>query len=162
MDASSQSFPAFCAGKAALQQLSLPRRAPPSMIYINARLACTTCVRPAGSLLPKHIPDKPSARMFVPLITEPMFWIAVIPAMIFLGLAKAGFFGVDITAPPPLALYLPPLESAALREVLERPNSHARFRVDAHSPFQLHRSNVAATGTPALCIVSVTDLLLSG
>jgi len=75
---------------------------------------------------------------------------------------QTGFFGVDITAPSPLALYLPPLESAALREVLERPNSHARFRVDAHSPFQLHRSNVAATRTTALCIVSVTDLLLSG
>ena len=69
--------------------------------------------------------------------------------------------GVDITAPPPLALYLPPPEAAVLREVLERPNSHARFRIDAHSPFQLHRSNVAATRTRALCIVSVTDLLLS-
>src|ERR1019366_5932031 len=30
--------------------------------------------------------------------------------------------------------------NAVLREVLGRPNSHARFRVDAHSPFQLRRS----------------------
>jgi uncharacterized membrane protein YfcA len=52
--------------------------------------------------------------MFAPLITEPMFYIAAIPAVIFLGLAKGGFSGVGTAATPLLALYLPPLEAAAL------------------------------------------------
>lgn len=52
--------------------------------------------------------------MFAPLITESMFYVAAIPAVIFLGLAKGGFSGVGTAATPLLALYLPPLEAAAL------------------------------------------------
>src|SRR5450830_1514733 len=52
--------------------------------------------------------------MFAPLITEPMFYVIAIPAVIFLGLAKGGFSGVGTAATPLLALYLPPLEAAAL------------------------------------------------
>ena len=48
------------------------------------------------------------------LITEPYFYAAAIPAVIFLGLAKGGFAGVGTAATPLLALYLPPLEAAAL------------------------------------------------
>ena len=52
--------------------------------------------------------------MFAPLITEPTFYFIAIPAVIFLGLAKGGFSGVGTAATPLLALYLPPLEAAAL------------------------------------------------
>ena len=52
--------------------------------------------------------------MFAPVITEPIFYFIAIPAVIFLGLAKGGFSGVGTAATPLLALYLPPLEAAAL------------------------------------------------
>lgn len=49
-----------------------------------------------------------------PIITDPFFYAVAIPAVIFLGLSKGGFSGVGIAATPLLALYLPPLEAAAL------------------------------------------------
>ena len=49
-----------------------------------------------------------------PIISDPYFYCAAIPAVIFLGLAKGGFSGVGTAATPLLALYLPPLEAAAL------------------------------------------------
>jgi len=52
--------------------------------------------------------------MLVPIISEPRFYAFAIPAVIFLGLAKGGFSGVSAAATPLLALYLPPLEAAAL------------------------------------------------
>ena len=52
--------------------------------------------------------------MLTPIITEPQFYAVAIPAVIFLGLAKGGFTGVSTAATPLLALYLPPLEAAAL------------------------------------------------
>jgi uncharacterized membrane protein YfcA len=52
--------------------------------------------------------------MFASLITEPTFYAIAIPAVIFLGLSKGGFSGVGTAATPLLALYLPPLEAAAL------------------------------------------------
>ena len=52
--------------------------------------------------------------MLAPIITEPLFYVFAIPAVIFLGLAKGGFAGVAVAATPLLALYLPPLEAAAL------------------------------------------------
>jgi uncharacterized membrane protein YfcA len=48
------------------------------------------------------------------IITDPIFYAVAIPAVIFLGLSKGGFSGVGIAATPLLALYLPPLEAAAL------------------------------------------------
>jgi len=48
------------------------------------------------------------------IITEPLFYFVAIPAVILLGLAKGGFSGLGIAATPLLALYLPPLEAAAL------------------------------------------------
>jgi uncharacterized protein len=48
------------------------------------------------------------------IITEPLFYAVAIPAVIFLGLAKGGLSGVGTAATPLLALYLPPLEAAAL------------------------------------------------
>ena len=48
------------------------------------------------------------------IITEPVFYFVAIPAVILLGLAKGGFSGLGIASTPLLALYLPPLEAAAL------------------------------------------------
>ncbi|HWM83024.1 MAG TPA: sulfite exporter TauE/SafE family protein [Pseudolabrys sp.] len=48
------------------------------------------------------------------IITEPLFYVVAIPAVIFLGLAKGGITGVGTAATPLLALYLPALEAAAL------------------------------------------------
>ncbi len=52
--------------------------------------------------------------MLASLITEPGFYAIAIPAVVMLGLAKGGFSGVGTAATPLLALYLPPLEAAAL------------------------------------------------
>jgi uncharacterized membrane protein YfcA len=49
-----------------------------------------------------------------PLIADPLFWLAVIPAVVLLGLAKGGFAGVGSASTPLLALVLPPLEGAAI------------------------------------------------
>jgi len=48
------------------------------------------------------------------IITEPLFYAVAIPAVILLGLAKGGLAGIGIASTPLLALYLPPLEAAAL------------------------------------------------
>src|SRR3974390_2520272 len=47
-------------------------------------------------------------------ITDPVFYAFAVPAVVFLGLAKGGFSALTIAATPLLALYLPPLEAAAL------------------------------------------------
>ncbi len=52
--------------------------------------------------------------MFGPIITQPLFYAFAVPAVIFLGVAKGGFSGASIAATPLLAIYLPPLEAAAL------------------------------------------------
>ncbi|CAN5303383.1 sulfite exporter TauE/SafE family protein [soil metagenome] len=49
-----------------------------------------------------------------PLITEPVFYFVAIPSVILPGLSKGGFAGLGIASTPLLALYLPPLEAAAL------------------------------------------------
>jgi uncharacterized membrane protein YfcA len=48
------------------------------------------------------------------IITEPVFYFVAIPAVILLGLAKGGFSGLGTASTPLLAMYLPPLEAAAL------------------------------------------------
>jgi uncharacterized protein len=48
------------------------------------------------------------------IITDPYFYLLAIPAVIALGLSKGGFAGVGAIATPLTALYLPPLEAAAL------------------------------------------------
>jgi hypothetical protein len=52
--------------------------------------------------------------MLTPIISEPAFYAVAIPAVVFLGLAKGGFSALATGATPLLALYLPPLEAAAL------------------------------------------------
>jgi uncharacterized membrane protein YfcA len=48
------------------------------------------------------------------LITDPIFYLLAIPAVIALGLSKGGFSGVGQIATPLVALILPPLEAAAI------------------------------------------------
>lgn len=48
------------------------------------------------------------------LINDPLFYAIALPAVLALGLSKGGFAGIGILATPLLALYLPPLEAAAL------------------------------------------------
>lgn len=50
----------------------------------------------------------------MPVISDPAFYAAAVPAVILLGLAKGGFAGLGTASTPLLALYLPPLEAAAL------------------------------------------------
>ena len=58
--------------------------------------------------------QKLAVRMLALIITEPLFYAVAIPAVIFLGLSKGGFSGLATASTPLLALYLPPLEAAAL------------------------------------------------
>jgi uncharacterized membrane protein YfcA len=48
------------------------------------------------------------------VITEPLFYFIALPSVLALGLSKGGFAGISLLATPLLALYLPPLEAAAL------------------------------------------------
>jgi uncharacterized membrane protein YfcA len=48
------------------------------------------------------------------IITDPFFYLVAVPAIIALGLSKGGFAGVGVLATPLTALYMPPLEAAAL------------------------------------------------
>jgi uncharacterized membrane protein YfcA len=50
----------------------------------------------------------------MPVITDPIFYVIALPAVLALGLSKGGFAGIGILATPLLALYMPPLEAAAL------------------------------------------------
>ncbi len=56
----------------------------------------------------------PATNILASIITEPVFYAIAIPAVIFLGLSKGGFTSAGTAATPLLALYLPPLEAAAL------------------------------------------------
>jgi len=48
------------------------------------------------------------------VITDPVFYLLALPAVIFLGLSKGGFAGAGMAATPLLALYVPPLQAAAI------------------------------------------------
>ena len=48
------------------------------------------------------------------LITDPLFYLLAIPAIIALGLGKGGFAGVGMISTPLLALTMPPLQAAAI------------------------------------------------
>jgi uncharacterized membrane protein YfcA len=48
------------------------------------------------------------------LITDPLFYLVAVPAVIFLGLSKGGFSGIGMVSTPLLALIMPPLEAAAI------------------------------------------------
>ena len=48
------------------------------------------------------------------VIADPLFYLAALPAVIFLGLSKGGFSGIGMVSTPLLALILPPLEAASV------------------------------------------------
>jgi uncharacterized membrane protein YfcA len=48
------------------------------------------------------------------IITDPLFYLLALPAVVALGLSKGGFAGVGQMATPMLALVMPPLEAAAI------------------------------------------------
>jgi uncharacterized membrane protein YfcA len=48
------------------------------------------------------------------VITDPLFYLAAVPAVTFLGLGKGGFAGIGMVSTPLLALYMPPLQAAAI------------------------------------------------
>jgi uncharacterized membrane protein YfcA len=50
----------------------------------------------------------------VTIITDPLFYLLALPAVMALGLSKGGFAGVGQMATPMLALVMPPLEAAAI------------------------------------------------
>ncbi|HEY2532060.1 MAG TPA: sulfite exporter TauE/SafE family protein [Xanthobacteraceae bacterium] len=48
------------------------------------------------------------------VITDPLFYILAIPAVLLLGLGKGGFAGIGMISTPLLALVVPPLQGAAI------------------------------------------------
>jgi hypothetical protein len=48
------------------------------------------------------------------MITEPLFYVAATPAVILLGLSKGGFSGVGMLALPLMALFISPVQAAAI------------------------------------------------
>lgn len=48
------------------------------------------------------------------MITDPIFYLLALPAVVVLGLGKGGFAGVGMAAAPLLSLYIPPLQAAAI------------------------------------------------
>jgi uncharacterized membrane protein YfcA len=50
----------------------------------------------------------------VPLITDPVFYMLAIPAVIALGLSKGGFSGVGTIAAPLLAVTVPPIQAVGI------------------------------------------------
>jgi uncharacterized protein len=48
------------------------------------------------------------------IITDPLFYLLAVPAIIALGLGKGGFAGIGMISTPLLALVVPPLQAAAI------------------------------------------------
>ncbi len=48
------------------------------------------------------------------IVTDPLFYLLAIPAIVALGLGKGGFAGVGMISTPLLALTMPPLQAAAI------------------------------------------------
>ena len=48
------------------------------------------------------------------MISDPIFYLAAVVAVTFLGLAKGGFAGIGLVATPLLALVVPPVQAAAI------------------------------------------------
>jgi uncharacterized protein len=48
------------------------------------------------------------------MITDPLFYVAALIGVVFLGLAKGGFAGVGLVATPLIALTVPPIQAAAI------------------------------------------------
>ena len=53
-------------------------------------------------------------KLIRPVISDPIFYLLAVPAVVALGLSKGGFAGMGQIATPMLALVMPPLEAAAV------------------------------------------------
>jgi len=59
-----------------------------------------------------HSPPLPPPGVII--ITDPLFYLLAVPAILALGLGKGGFAGVGMISTPLLALTVPPLQAAAI------------------------------------------------
>jgi uncharacterized membrane protein YfcA len=50
----------------------------------------------------------------VPIITDPLFFLVAVPAVIMLGLSKGGFSGIGSMAAPLMALVIPPVQAIGI------------------------------------------------
>jgi len=50
----------------------------------------------------------------VPFVTDPIFWMLAVPAVIALGLSKGGFSGVGTIAVPLMAITVPPVQAVGI------------------------------------------------
>lgn len=48
------------------------------------------------------------------MITDPLFYVAALPAVLLVGLAKGGFSGLGVMAIPLMALVVSPVQAAAI------------------------------------------------
>jgi uncharacterized protein len=55
-----------------------------------------------------------TARVPMTLVSDPLFYLLAVPAILALGLGKGGFAGVGMISTPLLALAIPPLQAAAI------------------------------------------------
>jgi uncharacterized protein len=60
------------------------------------------------------IQGRPNRHAHLPVISDPLFYLLAIPAVILLGLGKGGFAGIGMVSTPLLALAIPPLQGAAI------------------------------------------------
>ena len=50
----------------------------------------------------------------MPIITDPVFYMLAIPAVIALGLSKGGFSGIGTIAAPLMAIAVPPIQAIGI------------------------------------------------
>ncbi len=50
------------------------------------------------------------------MIADPLFYVAATPAVILLGLSKGGFSGVGMLSLPLMALFISPVQAAAITQ----------------------------------------------
>src|SRR5215510_1591792 len=104
-------------------QRSKPRRNPASPRSFTSRSIPRRSRRPCRSRprakrrkrageFPCLAPPVPS--QVAAVITDPLFYLLAIPAIIALGLGKGGFAGAGMISTPLLALTMPPLQAAAI------------------------------------------------
>src|SRR4051812_22733854 len=55
----------------------------------------------------RQVPVRP------PMITDPLFYLAAVPAVILMGLSKGGLSGLSLLSLPLMALVVSPVQSAA-------------------------------------------------
>lgn len=59
--------------------------------------------------------DSPESLLVVlPIITDPLFFLVAVPAVIMLGLSKGGFSGIGSMAAPLMALVIPPVQAIGI------------------------------------------------